>query len=154
MELREHILNQIMRWCAYRDRSEQEAVEKLLELGVEEKEIAGIIEYLKEERYLDEKRFVQNFIQGKLSKKWGIEKIKHHLRYKYQVPEELINQCLLVIDREDYLIQLEKILRKKKELLEKKEKDKSILKKKIINFALSKGYDYSDIYRVINELKF
>lgn len=142
-----------MRWCAYRDRSEQETVEKLLEWGVEEKEIAEIIEYLKEERYLDENRFVQNYIQGKLNKKWGIEKIKHHLKHQYRVPEALINQYVQEVDKEDYLIRLEKILTKKKELLEKKEKDKSILKKKIINFALSKGYDISDIYKVIHRLK-
>ncbi len=153
MSTKKDIFSKILRWCAYQDRSEYEVVEKLLALGMEEKDVHEWIAYLKEENYLNENRFVQNFIQSKLSKKWGIEKIKHYLKQKYRVSEELINQHFGEIDREDYLLQLQKLLTRKKEMLEKKEKDKNILKKKIINFALSKGYDYSDIYKVINQIK-
>jgi regulatory protein len=148
------IFQKICKWCAYQDRSEFETYQKLLSMDVSEKDALEMIELLKEENYLNQDRFLRSFINGKLhSKKWGLEKIKFHLKQKHHVPEDLINQYFQEINKNEYLEQLKKIIHRKKLILEKKEKDKMQLKKKIINFALSKGFDFSDIYQVINELK-
>lgn len=148
------ILHTIMRWCAYQDRSEFETRQKLKSLELNDDEINEIIELLKNENYLNEERFVKNFIYGKFNnKKWGLEKIKHHLIQKHRIAESLINQYAQMISKEEYLQKLKDLVIKKKQQLEKKESDRIILKKKIINFALSKGYDYSSIIEVINQLK-
>ncbi|MCX7728824.1 MAG: RecX family transcriptional regulator [Bacteroidia bacterium] len=154
MLTKEEIIHKITKWCAYQDRSEFETIEKMMAMGVNKNEIPDIIEYLREENYLNEERFVKNYIEGKLNlKKWGLKKVKYLLKQKYRVPDELINKHISTISKEHYLSKLKDIIARKKQLLEKKEKDQSVLKKKIINFALSKGYDISDIYEVINELK-
>lgn len=154
MKEKEIIINKITKWCAYQDRSEFECIQKLKTIGAEEQDIPEIIQFLKDENYLNEERFVKSYINGKMNlKKWGLEKIKLYLKNKYRIEEDVINKALQEINREEYLNTLQKILIRKKQILEKKEKDKSVLKKKIINFAVSKGYDYSSIYEVINNLK-
>lgn len=151
---KEEVLSKITKWCSYQDRSEFETIQKLLSYGLSEKEIKEIVQYLQKENYLNERRFVQSFINGKLHlKKWGIEKIKYYLRNKYNVDNALIDEVIQEIDNDEYLEKLKHIILKKKSLLEKKEKDDQVLKKKIINFALSKGFSYSDIFKVIQELK-
>jgi len=148
------IFQKISKWCAFQERSEFETYQKLLSMKVNEKDALEIIELLKQENFLNQDRFLRSFINGKLhSKKWGLEKIKFYLKHKHHVPEDQIDQYFQEIDKNEYLEELRQIIHRKKLILEKKEKDKMQLKKKIINFALSKGYDYSDIYQVINELK-
>ncbi len=150
---KETIIKKITRWCAYQERSEYETVQKLISLGIDNKIIEQIIQYLKEENYLNEQRFVNTFINGKMhSKKWGIEKIRYYLKQKHHVDERLIHQAFGKIDNHAYLQRLEHIILKKKQSIEKKVNDRYVLKKKIINFALSKGYNISEIIQVLDEL--
>lgn len=150
---KEFFIRKITKWCAYQDRSEYETIQKLLSWGVDEKLLNEIIQYLKEENYLNEKRFVNAFINGKIhSKKWGVEKVKYHLKHKHHIPTETIDAILREIDYEKYLHQLQQLLMKKKQILEKKEDDKYLLKKKIINFALSKGYQLDEIIKALQDI--
>lgn len=148
------ILQKICRWCAYQDRSEFETRQKLRTWNLKDTDIDKVIEYLKKEQYLNEERFMRAFIDGKLQgKKWGTEKIKYHLKHKHHIPEHLINQYIQNIDKEWYREKLKELLLKKKTQLSKKETDPQVLKKKIINFALSKGYTLSDILLTLQEIK-
>lgn len=152
---KEQILNKVTRWCAYQDRSEYETIQKLLSMQVKREDVQGIIQYLKDENYLNEERFVRYYVWGKMNnKKWGIEKIKFQLKQKYKVPEVLIKSALQEIDKEVYMNKLKELILKKIQVLEKKEKDKSVLKKKIINFALSKGFEMLDIYEIFQQINF
>lgn len=146
------IIHKITKWCAYQDRSEYAVYQKLKSWGIDTFTIHEIIEYLKTEGYLNEKRFVLAFVQGKWhTKKWGVEKIKYHLKHIHHVNEALIEECMKEIDREAYMEQLKQLLLKKKKLIEKKEKDSMMLRKKIINFALSKGYHLADIMELMKK---
>ncbi len=149
----EEIISKISKWCAYQERSEFQVRQKLEEWNVKENDIEKILKYLREENYLNEVRFLQAFINGKLSKKWGLEKIKFHLKQKHHISESKINEVLQHIESSDYLDTLKNLIAKKIHQIQQKEQDKMIVKKKIINFALSKGYSLQDIYSVIQELK-
>lgn len=147
------IVSKITKWCAYQERSEYETIQKLLSMGVDKKAIEEIIQYLKDENYLNEKRFVSTFINGKINiKKWGVEKIKQYLKQKHHIADETIHQYIQDIDKEKYLQQLQHIILKKKQFIETKEKDKHLLRKKIINFALSKGYNLDEIIETLKQL--
>lgn len=148
-----NIVSKITKWCAYQERSEYETIQKLLSMGVDKKAIEEIIQYLKDENYLNEKRFVSTFINGKINiKKWGVEKIKKYLKQKHHIADETIHQYIQDIDKEKYLQQLQHIILKKKQFIETKEKDKHLLRKKIINFALSKGYNLDEIIETLKQL--
>ncbi len=149
----EEIISKISKWCAYQERSEFQVRQKLEEWNVKDEDIEKILKYLREENYLNEDRFLQAFINGKLSKKWGLEKIKFHLKQKHHIAESKINEVLQHIEASDYLDTLKNLITKKIHQIQQKEQDKMLVKKKIINFALSKGYNLQDIYSVIQELK-
>lgn len=147
-------LHKIIKWCVYQDRSEFEVISKLKSWELAMTDISEIISYLKQENYINEERFIQSYINGKFNhKKWGIQKIKHHLKQKHGIHDSLIDGYIKYIDREDYLLTIKSLIIKKKQILEKRENNPMLLKKKIINFALSKGYALSDITDVLNQLK-
>ncbi|GIV26665.1 MAG: recombinase RecX [Bacteroidia bacterium] len=150
----EDIIYKITKWCAYQERSEFQVRQKLQEWEVSDKDIEVILNYLKEENYVNEERFLQSYIHGKLSKKWGLEKIKHHLKQQHHISESKINEIIKNIEIDNYIDTLKQLILKKYQQLQEKEQDKMHLKKKIINFALSKGYNFQDIYSVLEELKF
>ena len=127
------------RFCAYQERSQQEVRNKLYELGLFAGRVEEVISELIQAGFLNEERFAVAYTLGKFRiKKWGKLKIRHGLRLK-KIPEKLIAKALKQINEADYLRTLQDVLSKKRVLL--KEKDNFKLEYKLIQFALSKGYE-------------
>ncbi len=138
-------------WCAYQERSQQEARNKLYEYGLHKNEVEQIIINLIEHNFLNEERFALAYAGGKFRiKKWGKIKIKSALRAK-QVSEYCVNKALQQINLNDYFATLEKIILQKNNQL--KEADKIKRKQKLFLFASSKGYESNIISEILKELK-
>ena len=70
-------------WCAYQDRCTFEVVNKLTSFGLDESQISSLIIHLTETQFLNELRFTESFISGKIRiKKWGKIKIRMALHQK------------------------------------------------------------------------
>ena len=70
-------------WCSYQERSQQEARDKLYELGMWTDAVENIISQLIQDNFLNEERFAMTFAHGKFAiKKWGRIKIKQELKQK------------------------------------------------------------------------
>ncbi len=150
----EDVFQKICRWCAYQERSVFETKKKLKSYDISPSDIEKVMDMLVQDAYVSNERFVKMYIHGKFNrKKWGKNKILYQLKTIHQLDEKLIRQYLPEIENEDYLNTLEMILTKKYNQLVKKEKDKQILKKKIITFARSKGYYLDEILKTLNKLK-
>ena len=103
----------IARYCAFQDRCEYEVRTKLRDFGLNEEEIEELIDFLIDERYLDEDRFTHAYVQGKFNlKKWGKIKIKAHLRSK-NVPESLIQKHLTKLPEDLYRQTIASLIQKK-----------------------------------------
>lgn len=138
----------LKRFCAYQDRCIHDVEEKLKALGVEPELGRKYIITLQKEGFIDEFRFVESYINGKINiKKWGKLKIKFHLKQK-GVNQDLITKGLNNIDDDIYFQNL-KDLFKKKELELSNEKNKLKKKQKIIRFLIQKGFDFEEIYFLI-----
>ena len=88
---------------------------------------------------MNEERFAKAYATGKFKQKgWGKQKIKQGLKLK-RVPDVLIKKALLVIDADEYLLMLRKILSKKAALVN--EKDAYKRRYKLQQYALSRGYE-------------
>jgi len=150
-EMVDIVKKKIGRFCAFQERCSREVELKLKEWDTPPAEIPGIIRQLKEEQFLDDERFAMAYVRGKLLiKRWGRIKTGHGLREK-GIPESIILKAFEEIDEDKYreILRLA-ILKKWKEI---KHKKNLTIREKLINFALTKGFEFDLIIQTLNELK-
>lgn len=138
-------------WCAYQERSQQEARDKLYDLGMWTDAVENIISQLIQDNFLNEERFACSFARGKFTiKKWGRIKIKQELKQK-RVGDYCLKKAMKEIDETEYLKTLHKLIESKRKLI--KESNKVKLKYKLMSYALSKGYEKDLIFDVLNNME-
>lgn len=145
----EQIILKLETYCAYQERCLADVKKKMRQLGVEPSEEQAYITHLQENKFIDEKRFVEKFTQGKLNiKKWGKFKIKYQLESK-QINKVQIEQELNQIDTNIYEQTLIAVLQKKNRLL--KEEDDFKRRQKLVAFAQQKGFELDLILKTMNK---
>jgi regulatory protein len=145
---KEEALQKLKQYCAYQERSHQEAVQKLWDLGVRKAEHDDIIAALIEEDYLNEERFAVQYAGGKFRlKDWGRKKIYFALKEK-RVSTYCINKAMQAINEDDYLKTLRSLAEKKYGAL--RGEQYLIRKKKTTDYLLQKGYEPELITGVLN----
>jgi regulatory protein len=147
----EEALVKLSSYCAYQERAEMEVWEKMSEYTLSQISKECVIDLLKEEGFLNESRFVRAYAGGKFrTKKWGKLKIRKGLKQK-KISDKLIEIALRQIDIDEYYTTLRELLEKKittlSELLSPFE-----IKKKLFNYATSKGYEMSLVLEVSEEI--
>lgn len=140
----------LMQFCAYRDRSQKEVEEKLLEMRMIPEAQEQIIIKLMEENFLNEERFARSFVRGKFRiKKWGRIKIKQELKYR-DISEPVMKLALTEIDQQEYITTLRETAQKK--LLLIKEPNTLKRKKKLTDYLLQRGFESHLVYEYVNTL--
>lgn len=135
----ETAIQKMRNWCAYQERSQYEALQKLLELGLSTDEANEIIAGLIAENYMNEERFTAAFVGGKFRiKQWGKNKIKAELR-KHKVPENMINKALQQIDEQEYQRCLQKIITKRMLLRNQSSQQKVFFD--TLKYCISRGFE-------------
>jgi len=146
---KDNILEKARRYCAFQEHCISDVEKKLFEWKVKKAHIPKIIESLIKDDYIDEQRYAAMFVSGKVRiKNWGRLKIKAGLRAK-KIPDHFIQKAISAIDEEDYLSNLKALIEKKRTSL--KEPDSSISKTKVLNFALSKGYERGLVFKLADD---
>jgi regulatory protein len=141
---KEQIIFKLEAFCAYQERCTQEVRTKLERLGADESLSIEVIKHLKETRFLDEKRFVEAYVQGKLRiKKWGRQKIKAAL-FQKRIDAKLIQEGIYAfISDDEYQQVIESLIERKNRELSS-EKNPQIKKQKLMRFLLSRGFQYDE----------
>ena len=146
----ETVLSRARRYCAYQERCEKEVEMKLKGWKVKPSVAEQVIIILKEENYIDDERFARVFASGRFRiKHWGRTKITNELRGK-GITDDRIQSALEEIDEEEYENGLKELLLKKNR--EIKEEDPFLRKKKLVSFAMGKGFEYSIVNEVVGEV--
>lgn len=142
-------LSKAMALCSKREYCTSDIHEKLVNWHLDPNEIDKIINILLSENFLNETRFTEAFTRDKFNyNKWGKVKIAAHLRAK-KIPSEIIDTSLSVIDNELYVSTLKELLiQQRKRITAKNQYD---LKGKLLRFGLSRGFESSLLYDIINE---
>ena len=147
------LMLRVRKYCALRERSVKEVSKKLYDLDVLEDKAQLIIEKLKEEGFLDEKRYVSAFTRGKFrNKKWGKKKIEMELK-KQGITKDLLDKGLTEIESTDYLQTIDTLLQRKWKQIKAKDttdaySDNDLFTpamQKLINYAMQKGFEYDII---------
>lgn len=140
----------LMQYCAYRDRSQKEVEDKLLEMRMIPAAREEIIIKLMQEDFLNEERFARSFVRGKFRiKKWGRYKIQQELKAR-DISSPIIKLAMTEIEESVYTTTLYELAEKKLNLLS--EEDKFKLKKKLGDYLIRKGYESSLVYEVTEDL--
>lgn len=141
-------ISEMERFCAYQERSPNEIRLKLVRKDLHEGQIEAVIKHLTSHNFLNEHRFVEAYIQGKFKiKGWGKNKIKAGLK-THRIPEALIQAGLSQLETNDQDKRLADWLEKKKNAL-RNEPEGPKKTAKIVRFLLSKGYEMSDILKLV-----
>ena len=137
-------------YCSQAERCESELKIKLKQWRVPQEWWDKIINQLKADNYISSSRYVDAFVREKYRfNKWGKQKIVQALRMK-QLPETLIQEAMDEIDREEYLLNLSSLIKRK--MNDVKAKNEYERNGKLIRFALSRGFEMNDILLCLKQI--
>jgi regulatory protein len=143
-------LTKVMALCSRREYCSEDIRVRLQSWGVEEKDSGKIIGTLIKENFLNESRYSEAFVKDKFRyNKWGKVKIAAHLKAK-SIPGELIRSALNAIDDELYRNTLKELIASHRKSV--KAKNQYDLKGKLLRYGLSKGFESSLMYDLLNDL--
>ena len=134
-------------FCSEAEHCTWEVKQKLVKWSIDSRFWDSILLYLIREKFIDESRYATCFIREKLKyNKWGRVKIKYAL-FQKQIPESTIEDALEQVDEQEYIHLLQGVLEAKRKLL--KSPDSYERNKKLIHFALSRGFEAPLIYHCL-----
>lgn len=145
----EQALSRAAALCSRSEHCESQVREKLRQWDLSEDESDRIIEYLYNEKYLDNERFARAFVSDKFRyNQWGRMKIRQALRF-LRLPDDAIGQALQEIDDEEYASALRKIIDAKARSL--RDDDPRQRQAKLVRHALSRGFEMDLVLRLMEE---
>ena len=90
----DQVLDKMAKYCAYQERCEKDVRDKLKAFDIPQEEKTKIIEYLLDNRFVNDERFAKSFVRGKVNQSgWGVNKIRFHLIQK-GIDKEVIDEAL------------------------------------------------------------
>ena len=94
-----------MRFTSYRDRSEREVEQKAFELNIPVDQIQQYVQRLKDENFVNNERFSEQYVRGKVRiKRWGRFKLREGLK-QAGIPDVLIQKSYCsILDYESQFV--------------------------------------------------
>ena len=145
----DQVLDKMAKYCAYQERCVKDVKDKLKTFDIPQESKDEILDYLLDNRFVNDERFARSFVRGKLNQSgWGVNKIRFHLMQK-GITKETIDEALGQTDEEVYKQKLIDILKAKSKTV-KAETDFE-RKRKLAAFAMQKGFEGSLVWEVLKE---
>lgn len=145
------VLQKLTALCAKSEHCQYEMLTKMKAWDVPETMQAEVLAYLIQEHYVDDERYARAFIRSKATyNRWGRRKIEQALRMK-RIGEDVYKPLLdEVCSNEDYEKTLLPLLQTKAKSV--KGDTEYEIRGKLIRFALSRGFEYDVIEKVLEKL--
>ena len=147
---KKQVISHMATLCSRSEQCSPDIRKKIIAAGLTEDEAAEIIIYLKEEKYIDDERYVKAYIAEKFKiNKWGRVKMKYYLRQK-GLTDDVIEKGMESIDEKKYVDLLLKTMKEKARKVKKKNKFEKM--GQIIRYTQSRGFEPEIIHRYINKV--
>ncbi|MBQ3354409.1 MAG: RecX family transcriptional regulator [Bacteroidales bacterium] len=145
----DQVLDKMAKYCAYQERCVKDVTEKLKTFELTQKEKDEILDYLIDNRFVNNTRFAQAFVKGKINQSgWGLNKIRFHLMQK-GIDKEIIDEALQTYDEEAYRQRLIDVLKiKAKTVNAENDFERN---RKLAAYAMQKGFEANLVWEVIKE---
>ncbi len=142
-------LNKVMEICSKTEHCTFDIVEKLKKYGLTSVEIDKAIKYLQAEKFIDDSRFANMYVNDKFRfNQWGKVKIKFMMRQK-KIDDNIIDNAIDNIDDDEYQAVLLQIIEKKAPSVNAKtEYEKS---GKLAQYAISKGFEPGLVFKLVKK---
>jgi regulatory protein len=148
----DQVLDKMAKYCAYQERCVKDVRDKLKTFEIPEEEKAKILDYLLDNRFVNDERYAKSFVRGKINQSgWGVNKIRFHLIQK-SIDKEIIDEALGQTDEEIYRQRLMNILKVKSKTV--KAANDFEKKRKLAAYAMQKGFEGSLVWEVLKECPF
>ena len=145
----DQVLDKMAKYCAYQERCVKDVKDKLKTFDIPQESKDEILDYLLDNRFVNDERFARSFVRGKVNQSgWGMNKIRFHLMQK-GIDKDVIDEALGQTDEETYRQRLVDILKAKSKTV-KAETDFE-RKRKLAAFAMQKGFEGSLVWEVLKE---
>ena len=146
----DQVLDKMAKYCAYQERCVKDVRDKLKTFDIPEEEKSKILDYLLDNRFVNDERFAKSFVRGKINQSgWGLNKIRFHLIQK-GIAKEIIDEALGQTDEEVYRQRLTDILKTKSKTI-KADSDFE-KKRKLATYAMQKGFEGNLVWEVLKDL--
>ena len=146
----DQVLDKMAKYCAYQERCVKDVRDKLKTFDLPQEEKDKILDYLLDNRFVNDERFARSFVRGKINQSgWGVNKIRFQLMQK-GIAKETIDEALGQTDEDLYRQRLIDILKTKSKTI-KAETDFE-RKRKLAAYAMQKGFEASLVWEVLKEL--
>lgn len=148
----DQVLDKIAKYCAYQERCVKDVRDKLKTYDISQEDRDKILEYLTDNRFVNDERFAKSFVRGKVNQSgWGINKIRFHLMQK-GIDKEIMDEALGQTDEGVYRQRLIDILKTKAKTV-KADSDFE-KKRKLAAYAMQKGFEGALVWEVVKDLDF
>ena len=137
-------------YCAMSEHFTDDVCRKLEQWGVPLAEFDSILEHLKKEKYVDDRRYAIAFVRDKYRfNQWGRIKIAQSLRMK-QIGSEEISLAMEEVDEAEYLDILTSAIHRKLPTI--KAVNDYERRGKLVRFAVGRGYEVEKILQCLNRI--
>ena len=139
-----------MQWCSRREYCRKDILVKMMNLGCSSAEACDVVDFLVEQKFVDERRYTEAFVKDKLQfNKWGCIKIAYLLRTQ-DIDKNIILDVLSEIDETEYnQILTAELHKKRKTICGKNEFE---IKGKLYRFAASRGFEPEKINEILSKM--
>ena len=145
----DQVLDKIAKYCAYQERCVKDVRDKLKTFDIPQKEKDEILDYLLDNRFVNDERFAKSFVRGKINQSgWGVNKIRFHLIQK-GIDKEIIEEALEQTDEEAYRQRLIDILKTKSKTV--KAANDFEKKRKLAAYAMQKGFEGNLVWDILKK---
>lgn len=145
----DQVLDKMAKYCAYQERCLKDVKDKLKTFDIAQEAKSEILDYLLDNRFVNDERFAKTFARGKVNQSgWGMNKIRFHLVQK-GIAKDIIDEALGQTDEEAYRQRLISILKSKSKTV-KAENDYE-RNRKLAAYAMQKGFESGLVWEVLKE---
>ena len=146
----DQVLDKMAKYCAYQERCVKDVRDKLKVFDLPQEEKQEILDYLLDNRFVNDERYTKSFVRGKINQSgWGVNKIRFHLIQK-GIDKDIIEDALGQTDEEVYRQRLIDILKTKNKTI-KADSDFE-KKRKLAAYAMQKGFEGALVWEVLKDL--
>lgn len=147
---KKQVISQMAALCSRSEQCSPDIRKKITASGLTDEDADEILEYLKKEKFIDDRRYVEAYVAEKFRiNQWGRIKMRYYLRMK-GLKDDIIEIGLEALDENKYIDVLLKTMKEKAKKTGGKNKYEKM--GHIIRFVQSRGFEPELIHRYMNEV--